>query len=269
MTNITIPKKVVEQALDALRDTETPAYRPQYEIEARAIYKLILALDQCEAEEPAKRSDTLTHEDIVRMAKEAEIGDSHGYIIKHEVQHLERFAALIAEQQDESAYQRGYLDGVVKGQEELIVEYPLERDLYDNKDWRCGSYAERVEWLHTMYESAKEQIAELEKLKACHEPVAWVNQSVLEWHLRQSEKVVKLTRKAQPGYGFVIPIYTNPQPPRQPLTRKKIQELVIEVCDTLYPQDESSYSEADSVFYTTFVRAVERAHHINHEGEEA
>jgi hypothetical protein len=69
--------------------------------------------------------------------------------------------------------------------------------------------------------------------------------------------------------GEKVSSVTHPQPPRQPLTRKKIQELVIEVCDTLYPQDESSYSEADSVFYTAFVRAVERAHNINHEGEEA
>ena len=41
--------------------------------------------------------------------------------------------------------------------------YPLPADLYDSKDWRSGTYAERVEWLHTMYESAKEQIAELER----------------------------------------------------------------------------------------------------------
>ena len=43
--------------------------------------------------------------------------------------------------------------------------YPLPADLYDSKDWRSGTYAERVEWLHTMYESAKEQIAELERPK--------------------------------------------------------------------------------------------------------
>ena len=42
--------------------------------------------------------------------------------------------------------------------------HPLPSDLYDSKDWRSGTYAERVEWLHnTMYESAKEQIAELER----------------------------------------------------------------------------------------------------------
>ena len=67
MTNITIPKKVVEQALEALCDTETPDYRPQYEIEYQAIYDLKCALAQCEAEDPAKRSWAKT----VRLAKVA------------------------------------------------------------------------------------------------------------------------------------------------------------------------------------------------------
>ena len=38
----------------------------------------------------------ITREDIIRMAREAEIGDSHGYIIANELAHLERFAALVA-----------------------------------------------------------------------------------------------------------------------------------------------------------------------------
>lgn len=63
----------------------------------------------------------------------------------------------------ENSYQLGYRDGILKGREELMAEYPLGREMYDSKDWRCGTYAERVEWLHTMYESAKEQIAELER----------------------------------------------------------------------------------------------------------
>ena len=48
--------------------------------------------------------------------------------------------------------------------------YPLPADLYDSKDWRSGTYAERVEWLHTMYESAKEQIAELERPRPGADP---------------------------------------------------------------------------------------------------
>ena len=38
----------------------------------------------------------MKQEDITRMAREAEIGDSHGYIIANELAHLERFAALVA-----------------------------------------------------------------------------------------------------------------------------------------------------------------------------
>ena len=68
MTNITIPKKVVEQALAALCDTETPAYRPQYGVESMAIYDLRCALDQCEAEDPAKQA-----EDPAKQAEAAEI----------------------------------------------------------------------------------------------------------------------------------------------------------------------------------------------------
>jgi hypothetical protein len=37
--------------------------------------------------------------------------------------------------------------------------YPLPDDLYPgSKDWVHGSYAERVQWLHMMYASAKEQL---------------------------------------------------------------------------------------------------------------
>ena len=32
---------------------------------------------------------------IIEMAREAEIGDSHGYIIANELAHLERFAELV------------------------------------------------------------------------------------------------------------------------------------------------------------------------------
>ncbi len=38
----------------------------------------------------------MNREQIIRMAREAEIGDSHGYIIANELAHLERFAALVA-----------------------------------------------------------------------------------------------------------------------------------------------------------------------------
>ena len=47
-----------------------------------------------------------------------------------------------------------------------------------------------------------------------------------------------------------------------PLTRAQIEAIVINVCDQIYPQDGASYSEADSVFYGAFARAIEAAHNI-------
>jgi hypothetical protein len=40
------------------------------------------------------------------------------------------------------------------------TQYPLPDDLYPSKDWRAGSYAERVEWLHVMYESKKSELVD-------------------------------------------------------------------------------------------------------------
>lgn len=42
-------------------------------------------------------------------------------------------------------------------------QYPLPDDLYPSKDWAAGSYSERVEWLHTMYEGQKALAAEYER----------------------------------------------------------------------------------------------------------
>ena len=38
----------------------------------------------------------MNRDEIIRVAREAEIVDSHGYIIANELAHLERFAALVA-----------------------------------------------------------------------------------------------------------------------------------------------------------------------------
>jgi hypothetical protein len=46
------------------------------------------------------------------------------------------------------------------------ANYPLPDDLYDTKDWRAGTYSERVEWLRDMYEAKK---AELEVFHSVHE----------------------------------------------------------------------------------------------------
>lgn len=49
---------------------------------------------------------------------------------------------------------------------------------------------------------------------------------------------------------------------QKPLTRKQVQDIVISVCDEIYPQEGGSYSEADAVFYGAFAHAIEAAHNI-------
>lgn len=44
--------------------------------------------------------------------------------------------------------------------------YDLPDDLYDSKDWKAGNYAERVQWLHLMYEDAKQEIERLSETLA-------------------------------------------------------------------------------------------------------
>jgi hypothetical protein len=44
--------------------------------------------------------------------------------------------------------------------------YHLPDDLYDSKDWKAGNYAERVQWLHLMYEDAKQEIERLSETLA-------------------------------------------------------------------------------------------------------
>ena len=51
-------------------------------------------------------------------------------------------------------------------------------------------------------------------------------------------------------------------PVRQPLTIAQIKQIVITVCDSIYPQGNASYSEEDSVFYGAFARAIEAEHGI-------
>jgi hypothetical protein len=53
---------------------------------------------------------------------------------------------------------------MMKTEIERIQEL-LPTELFEgSKDWREGSSAERVEWLLSMYASAKEEVARLERL---------------------------------------------------------------------------------------------------------
>lgn len=92
-----------------------------------------------------------------------------------------------------------------------------------------------------------EPVATISKTETV-EPVAWATVGFVTWGNRQIEKVDKLTREAQPEYGFVIPLYTAP-PKHKPLTAPQIHELD-------WPDDVAFENILE------FTRAIERAHGI-------
>lgn len=81
---------------------------------------------------------------------------------------------------------------------------------------------------------------------------AWISPRALEWGTRQSEKVVKLVCKAQPEYDFTEPLYTRPQPKREPLTESAIADIVIDM----------NGNEPTALFWRDLARAIESAHNI-------
>lgn len=101
------------------------------------------------------------------------------------------------------------------------------------------------------YEATKLLRAALEQPQDEQEPVAWISPSTLEWITRESEKVVKLTRKAQPEYDFTEPLYIHPQPKREPLTDKEISIIAEKYIERL-----------QQGAYKLFARAIEAAHGI-------
>ena len=74
-------------------------------------------------------------------------------------------------------------------------------------DWRKDSPTQPV--IHKAYNAT---CAAMEQPQDEQKPFAWISPRALEWGTRQSEKVVKLTCKAQPEYDFTEPLYTHPQP---------------------------------------------------------
>ena len=145
---VTLPREVVERAIDALYCTDSEEGSPAYNFELKAVKELRAAL----------------------------------------------------EQPDHSG--QSYMEGVTAGRHELASEYPLPTDLYDSKDWRCGTYAERVEWLHTMHEDAREQIAALEQPQN-HVPDAG-NMVLAGWKLVPVEPTNDMLYDIQ-EYSHILP----------------------------------------------------------------
>lgn len=124
--------------------------------------------------------------------------------------------------------------------------------------YQNGEYPpEDAAWLRPFWTMGRRD-AEREAVIAAQagqsEPVAWFehNPDLDAWFLAYSQNPKVKTR----------PLFDHPAPVRQPLNRAQIEKIVIEVCDAIYPQDDTSYSEADSVFYGAFTHAVEAAHGI-------
>ena len=92
------------------------------------------------------------------------------------------------------------------------------------------------------------------------EPVGFCHP--ITWRAHQSEQVQKITREAQPEYGYTQALYTTPQPTKAqavavPLTDAQIAEMMRDTwgCASIAPRHALE-----------FARAVERAHGIPQKG---
>ena len=86
--------------------------------------------------------------------------------------------------------------------------------------------------------SLRQAIAEAEK----QEPVAWMNDST-------PAGIFARHKKGAENFGCTIPLYTHPQPNREPLTDEQIYSMVADITDVRRP-------------YLQFARAIEAAHGI-------
>lgn len=50
---------------------------------------------------------------------------------------------------------------MLKWEDAEKLEKLLAEDRYDSKDWKAGSFSERVEWLISMYEAKREEVEQL------------------------------------------------------------------------------------------------------------
>ena len=168
---ITLPREVVEQAINALFCTDSQEGSWAYVFELKAVDELRAAMEQADAIittsvptgwklVPVKPSMTMTQTALNASRRWAECDAP-----------LPRGRELWAA----DVCWVSMLDAAPQPPEleKPPSLFPLPADLYDSKDWRCGTYSERVEWLHTMYESAKEQIAALEQPQPNPDPYLW------------------------------------------------------------------------------------------------
>ena len=199
MTNITLPRSVVEQALNALECSETPFHRPQYDVEVSTIATLRAALEQPKVTAPQPKPE---------WAK-----TKSTWVVDH-LRHATFFDAdQIGEMIDFAAASAAAAPQLPVVEQSSVVEQPQ------------GEQA----------------------------PVAWtVAGQVQNWARDFSAYRTK---------HYVRPVYTHPQPKRESLTDAWIESTLQ---DIRQDSRHTSWSRAKAL-----VRATERAHNINHEGEEA
>ena len=141
------------------------------------------------------------------------------------------------------------------------AHYEAEKRIQEPDAWKQGGFAKRAVRAAHVFQAmlaaapqppTTEQSSVVEQPQGEQEPFAWINPRALEWGTRQSEKVVKLTCKAQPEYDFTEPLYTHPQPKREPLTESAIADIVIDM----------NGNEPTALFWRDLSRAIEAAHNI-------
>lgn len=96
---------------------------------------------------------------------------------------------------------------------------------------------------HAAFQAGRASLA----ASAGSEPVAWT--TGLDWRADkrfQSEMVVKLTREAQPKYGFTTPLYTHPSPPEG---MAGWRDIATAPKDEMYRDGSNAYAEYILAWY--------------------
>ena len=202
---VTLPRAVVEQAIDALYCTDSEEGSPAYNFELKAVKELRAALEQ--PQECHDQRDPLADQQIDAIAESMP----------------------------------GGLDGFLKG-------------------WGWRQFARAVLEAAPQPPALEQQV---EKESTCkdylqveQEPVAWLKTWNSVGHARTGMQRLDLTPECETWlanmFPTITPLYTHPQPKREPLTHYEIHELFRRSWDDCQDGDEIK----------AFARAIEAAHGI-------
>lgn len=146
----------LEQASADL-EAEVQRFRDHLTKQNAELDELIPMAQKLEAENKRLREAL---KDIARQPEGDE--DSAQAVARAALSNLETSLAQYEAGDVASAAAQGFRDG--EASVDKPPQYPLPDNLYPgSKDWMAGTYAERVEWLHRMYEGQKALVAEYER----------------------------------------------------------------------------------------------------------